>query len=74
VKEGTMSKVKYTEAAKQKASKRPDPTYVILRLRGLARLVFHASCDEVNAEPINSDAAFFISTELEAMADTLSAQ
>jgi hypothetical protein len=70
-----MSKARVApKVAKRKASERPDPTYVVLRLRGLARLVFHASCDGVNMEPINHEAAFFISAELEDLAAKLSAQ
>lgn len=70
-----MSKAKVApKAAKQKVSEGADPGYVGLRLRGLARLVFHASCDRDNMEPIDHEAAFFISTELEDMAAKLGAR
>ena len=72
------------KAAQQKASEGdadqlyvvpcPDPVYVGLQLRGLARLVFCASNDSGNAEPIDQEAAFFISTQMEQMAVALGAR
>jgi hypothetical protein len=52
----------------------PDPLYIGQQLRGLARLVFHASNDSDNAEPIDQEAAFFISATLEQMALALGAR
>jgi hypothetical protein len=48
-----------------------DPGYIALRLRGLARLIDSAGSAEGSWEPIDGDAAFFIATELQDMADRL---
>jgi len=70
-----MSKAKVApKAVKQKASERPDLTYVSLRLRGLARLIDCAVRPGGHADPIDENAAFFISTELEDVAAKLGAQ
>jgi hypothetical protein len=70
-----MNKTKVApKAAQKKASDGTDPDYIGLRLRGLARLVYCASCDGANADPIDLEAAFFISTELEDMAAKLGAR
>jgi hypothetical protein len=68
-----MGKKKVTLKPARTKAPNDDPEYIGLRLRGLARLVFHASNDSANADPINQDAAFFISTELEDMAVLLGA-
>ena len=69
-----MSKKKIApKAATRKPSERPDVDGIALRMKGLARLVFHASCDSENADPIGRDAAFFISETLEDMAVELGA-
>lgn len=62
------------KATPKKGPEATDPAYIAQRLKGLARLVFHASNDCANADPIDREAAFFISTEMEAMADALVAQ
>ena len=51
---------------------KPDPAYIGLRLEGLARLVECAADGGPDVNPINGDAAFFISSELEQIAKQLS--
>jgi hypothetical protein len=69
----TMRPKRLAPKAAQKKAPEADPVYIGLRLRGLARLVFCASADGHNADPIDHEAAFFISTELEEMAARLGA-
>jgi hypothetical protein len=57
--------------AKKKAPEAADPDYIGMRLRGLARLMFCASGGNGIADPIDDEAAFFISTEMEEMAAAL---
>jgi hypothetical protein len=69
-----MNKAKVApKAAQKKASEGTDPAYIGLRLRGLARLVYCASGSSGHADPIDHEAGFFISTELEQMAASLGA-
>jgi len=70
-----MSKKKVApKAAQEKASDGTDPGRIALRLKGLACLVYHASNDRDNMDPIGRDAAFFISETLEEMAASLGAR
>lgn len=67
-----MSKKKISPKAAQKKDPNDDPAYIGLRLKGLARLVeYAANADGPGANPINGEAAFFISTELEEIAERL---
>jgi hypothetical protein len=48
-----------------------DVERIAIRLRGLGDLVGSASCNEADAEVISRDAAYFIATELQDMAERL---
>ena len=48
-----------------------DPGYAVLRLQGLARLIYCASTTTIDLNPIDQEAAFFISTELRDLASRL---
>ena len=66
-----MSKKIVPPKAAPKSNLDHDPQHVALRMRGLARLIENAGGNKEHADPIDSTAAYFISTELEAMAAEL---
>ena len=55
----------------QQATTDDDPQFIAQRLKGLARLVDCAAGCDGYADPIDQDAAFFLSTELEQIAEQL---
>lgn len=75
-----MDKKKIAPKAAQKKASKPlqeqattddDPQFIGQRLKGLARLVDCAAGCDGYADPIDQDAAFFISSELEQIAEQL---
>ena len=62
-----------SKAAQKKAAlpTTNDPDFIALRLKGLARLIDCASTTTIDMNPIDHDAAYFISTELRDLASRL---
>lgn len=48
-----------------------EPGFIAIQLRGLARLITHASYDGVNVPPVEEDLAYFLTTTLEDFARKL---